>query len=121
MRCNRPLLLSTRAGGCTAAVPPAALSVEQFQDFFGWAGKHRPGPADDHRPLHEFGVLQQEVNNRLAADIVGRLQAERGKVFVFADQVGRRIGEQVKAPFKLGSGRGMLQILDDVELDVPLA
>jgi hypothetical protein len=66
-------------------------------------------------------VLQQEVDDRLAGDVVGRLQAQLGKLFVRAHQGRWGIGQQVKKAFQIGAGRGLLEIFNDVELDVTVA
>jgi hypothetical protein len=66
-------------------------------------------------------VLQQQVNDGLAGDIVGCLQAEVSEPLVLADEFGRGIREQIEAAFKVGTAQGGLEILDNVELDVPLA
>jgi hypothetical protein len=66
-------------------------------------------------------VLQQQVNDCLACDIVGCLEAECSKSLVLADEFGRGIREQIEAAFEVGTAQGGLEILDNVELDVPLA
>ena len=96
-------------------------SVKQRQNFLGRAGEHRPVTADDYRSLHQHRVLQQQADNRVAGDIVRRLQAKVGELPVLADQVGWCIREQVKELLEVGAGRRLLEVLDDVELDVPLA
>ena len=77
--------------------------------------------ADDYRSLHKHRVLQQQVDNGFAGDVVRRLQAKVGELPVLADQFGRCIREQVKEVLEVGAGRRLLEVLDDVELDVPLA
>jgi hypothetical protein len=71
--------------------------------------------------LHQHGVLHQQVNDCLARDIVGCLEAEFSEALVLADELGRGIGEQVEAAFEVGTAQGGLEIFDNVELDVPLA
>jgi hypothetical protein len=66
-------------------------------------------------------VLQQQVNDCLARDIVGCLEAEISEPLVLADEFGRGIREQIEAAFEVGTAQGGLEILDNVELDVPLA
>jgi hypothetical protein len=66
-------------------------------------------------------VLQQQVDNRVTGDVVRRLQAEVGELPVLADQIGRCVREKVKKVLEVGAGRRLLEVLDDVELDVPLA
>jgi hypothetical protein len=66
-------------------------------------------------------VLQQQVNNCFAGDVVRRLQAQAGELPVLADQFGRCLREQVKEVLQVSAGQRLLEILDDVELDVPLA
>jgi hypothetical protein len=66
-------------------------------------------------------VLQQQVNDCLARDIVGCLEAEISEPLVLADEVGRSIRQQVEAAFEVGTAQRGLEILDNVELDVPLA
>jgi hypothetical protein len=66
-------------------------------------------------------VLQQQVNDCLARDIVGCLEAEISEALVLADECGRGIREQIEAAFEVSTAQGRLEILDNVELDVPLA
>jgi hypothetical protein len=66
-------------------------------------------------------VLQQQVDDCLARDIVGCLQTEISKPLVLADEFRRGIREQIKAAFEVSTAQRRFEILDNVELDVPLA
>jgi hypothetical protein len=66
-------------------------------------------------------VLEQQVHDLLASGVVGRLQAELGEALVLPDQVAGGAGEEPQEPFEGGPVEGLLQVLDDVELDAALA
>jgi hypothetical protein len=66
-------------------------------------------------------VLQQQVNDCLTRDIVGCLEAEISKPLVLADEFCRGVRKQIEAAFEVGTAQRGLEILDNVELDVPLA
>jgi hypothetical protein len=71
----------------------AVGSVKQWQDFLGGTRNDCAVAPYDHWPLHQHGVLQQQVNDCLTCDIVGCLQAEVSEPLVLADEFGRGIRE----------------------------
>jgi len=71
--------------------------------------------------LHQLRVLQQHVDNCLARRVVGFVQSELGEALVLPDQVAGRPGEEPQEPFERWPIEGLLQVLDDVELDAALA
>lgn len=66
-------------------------------------------------------MLEQDVDDCLAGDIVVGAQAQRGKIFIFADKGRGFLRQEVEKAYQIRTAYGLFQVLDDVELDVPLA
>jgi hypothetical protein len=48
-------------------------------------------------------VLQQQVNDCLARDIVGSLEAEISEPLILADECSRGVRKQIEAAFEVGT------------------
>ena len=91
-------------------------SVEQFEDEFGWPGDDGPVAEDRHRPLHQLRVGEQHVDHGTAVQAGG----VRAQVGVGPDQVAGVAGQSGEEPLEGGPVEGLLQVVDDVELDAAL-
>ena len=101
--------------------PLLGQSVQQFQHFFRRSGDHRAPVPDDHRPLHQRGLPQQQVHHRGAGDVVVGVQAEFLEFPVLAHQFRGFVGQPVEEPFQVRPAQRTFEIFDDVELDAALA
>ena len=66
-------------------------------------------------------MLRQDVDHLLARLAVALRELELLERLVLADEVRRRVREQITEALEGGALEGALQILDDVELDAALA
>ncbi len=102
--------------------PPLPRSnPEQLEHLLRRTGDDRATAEDAHGTLHQLRVLHQDVDYLLARSGVVLVQLEGFEVPVPADELRRRVGEQIEEALQVGSRERLLQILDDVELDAALA
>jgi hypothetical protein len=100
------------------SVGSARRSVEEREHLVGGPGDHCFVALEHHRPLHQLGVLEQQVDDGLTRGVVVGVQAQLGESLVLAHELGRLVGDRIENALEVGPVERVLQVLDDVELDV---
>jgi hypothetical protein len=91
---------------------------QQYFELFRGARDDCALAANHDWALHQFGMLEQERDDRLLVGVVTGIQAEFLEALVLADQVGGRVVERFDYFLELLAGRMIFQIIDEVELDL---
>jgi hypothetical protein len=93
-------------------------SIENLADFIGGTSNDGASTTDDYRPLHENGMLQQQIDNSLTGNIIRCIKAQFLEIFVLAYQLFGFIGKQIEKSVQIVTAEWLLQIFNNVELDV---
>lgn len=94
---------------------------QDFEHSLGGAGDDCLFAADDHRALHQLGVIEQEGDDLLARLIALLVEAELFEALVLAHQRGWFSTEQPEDASESGPIERLLEVLDDVARDAALA
>ena len=78
-------------------------------------------PANHDGALHELGVLEEQRDHCFGCLVGVRIQLQGLEVLVLPDQVRRGVGQQFEEALDVGAREGVLEVVDDVELDVAFA
>jgi hypothetical protein len=77
--------------------------------------------ANHNRTLHQLGVLEEEFDDVLSGSVVARVEAQLFEVLVLANELRRRLLEQIQEALQVLSSQRVVDVFDDVELDAALA
>jgi hypothetical protein len=81
--------------------------VEEFEDSLRGTSDDSSLASDDHRALHELRMLEQDIDDGIAGNIVVSVQAKRGKMFVFAHKGRRFLGQEVEKACEILTAYGL--------------
>ena len=91
--------------------------MEHLKDPLRWSTDHRTITNDCDRPLHQLGVFEKQRNYCVLAGVGASIKTEFDEVTVLSNHVGNRIGQLGDDSSKRLFVKGILQILNDCEID----
>jgi len=95
-------------------------SVQELEHLLGRARDDGTLSPEDHGPLHELGVLEQELDHGLARLVVGCGEAELLEPPVLTHEITGRIADGVDDALEVRPAGWCAEVLDDVVLHAPV-